>query len=60
MAIGRKAGFVTLVLVVEDWPRTNFNWLGYEVVSAFNADEATEVLESRGDIGPIFTDIDMP
>jgi CheY-like chemotaxis protein len=30
------------------------------VISAFNADEAIEILESRGDVRLIFTDIDMP
>jgi len=33
---------------------------GYDVVSAFNADEAIEILEHRTDIQLAFTDIDMP
>ena len=33
---------------------------GYEVISAFNADQAIEILESRDDIKLIFTDVDMP
>ncbi len=55
-----------LVLVVED--DSLINWMatdelkkaGYQAISAFNADEAIEILESRGDIRLIFTDIDMP
>jgi two-component system, response regulator PdtaR len=33
---------------------------GYQVVSATNADEAIEILESRKDIRVIMTDINMP
>jgi CheY-like chemotaxis protein len=33
---------------------------GYEVLSAANADEAIEILESRHDIQTVFTDIEMP
>jgi CheY-like chemotaxis protein len=33
---------------------------GFETVEAANADEALLILESRGDIGVIFTDINMP
>ena len=33
---------------------------GYEVLTAANADEAIEVLESRNDINAVFTDIEMP
>ena len=55
-----------LVLVVEDDSLINLmatdelKRAGYEVISAFDADEAIEILENRGDIGLIFTDIDMP
>src|ERR1700709_338896 len=55
-----------LVLIVEDDSLINLmatdelKRAGYEVISAFNADEAIEILESRGDIRLIFTDIDMP
>ena len=54
------------VLVVEDDSLINLmatdelKAAGYEVMSAFNADEAIEILESRSDIRLIFTDIDMP
>ena len=54
------------VLVVEDDSLINLmatdelKTAGYEVISAFNADEAIEILENRGDIRLIFTDIDMP
>ena len=33
---------------------------GHQVISAYSADEAIEVLEQRNDIRLIFTDIDMP
>ena len=33
---------------------------GFEVIEAANADEAIEVLEARGDIMVVFTDIQMP
>jgi DNA-binding NtrC family response regulator len=55
-----------LVLVVEDDSLINLmatdelKRAGHEVISAFNADEAIDILESRGDIRLIFTDIDMP
>ena len=54
------------VLVVEDDSLINLmatdelKTAGYDVISAFNADEAIEILENRGDIKLIFTDIDMP
>ncbi|MEA2885715.1 MAG: hypothetical protein QOD11_75 [Bradyrhizobium sp.] len=55
-----------LVLVVEDDSLINLmatdelKRAGYDVVSAFNADQAIEILESRSDVRLIFTDIDMP
>jgi CheY-like chemotaxis protein len=33
---------------------------GYEVLTADNADQAIEILESRNDITTIFSDIEMP
>ena len=33
---------------------------GFEVVEASNADEAIEILETRGDVTVVFTDIQMP
>ena len=33
---------------------------GFEVVEAANADEAIEILETRGDVTVVFTDIQMP
>lgn len=33
---------------------------GFEVVEAWNADEAIEILESRCDITLVFTDVQMP
>lgn len=34
--------------------------LGYEVLEAKNADEAIRILESRGDIKVVFSDVQMP
>jgi two-component system, response regulator PdtaR len=33
---------------------------GYEVLSAANADQAIEILQSRNDINTVFTDVEMP
>jgi CheY-like chemotaxis protein len=33
---------------------------GYQVISAANADEAIEILESRSDIRVLITDVTMP
>jgi CheY-like chemotaxis protein len=33
---------------------------GYEVLTAFDADEAIRILEQRNDIDLVFTDINMP
>jgi DNA-binding NtrC family response regulator len=33
---------------------------GFSVVTAFNADEAVDILEHRDDIEVVFTDINMP
>ena len=33
---------------------------GFEVIEAASADEAIRILECRGDIRVVFTDIDMP
>jgi two-component system, response regulator PdtaR len=55
-----------LVLVVEDEPLVLMLALdiieaaGFEALPAANADEAIAILESRDDIGIIFTDINMP
>jgi CheY-like chemotaxis protein len=55
-----------VVLVVEDDGLINMmvgdelQREGYEVVSAYNADEAIEILECRDDIHLLFTDVDMP
>jgi len=57
---------VSRVLVVEDEPLVCLTICeglaseGYEVLSAANADEAIEILESRNDINPVFTDVEMP
>src|SRR5258708_8345733 len=55
-----------VVLIVEDEFLLRMNAVdmieaaGFEVVEAANADEAIEILESRRDIGVVFTDIQMP
>jgi CheY-like chemotaxis protein len=33
---------------------------GFEVIEAANADDAIEILEARGDVTVVFTDIQMP
>lgn len=55
-----------LILLVEDEPLVRWIALealeeeGYEVVEAANADEALAVLQSRRDVGVLFTDVNMP
>lgn len=54
------------VLVVEDEPLLRMMAMdlvregGFEAVEARDADEAISILERRGDITIVFTDIDMP
>ena len=56
----------SVVLVVEDDDFVRMNAVdmleerGFAVVEACHADEAWEILETRADIGVLFTDIDMP
>ena len=56
----------TVVLIVEDEFLLRMNAVamiagaGFEVVEAANADEAIEILETRGDVTVVFTDIQMP
>ena len=55
-----------IVLVVEDEPLLRLMAVdmveeaGFEAIEAANADEAVHILETRGDIRIVFTDIDMP
>lgn len=55
-----------VVLVVEDEPLLRMMAVGfvedagYEALEACNADEAIKILEARGDIRLVFTDVDMP
>jgi CheY-like chemotaxis protein len=55
-----------VVLIVEDEPLVRLcavnmvEEAGFEVIEAANADEAIRILESRSDIGVVFTDIQMP
>jgi CheY-like chemotaxis protein len=55
-----------IVLVVEDEPlirhfvRFELEEAGFTVLEAANADRAVALLEARGDIQLIFTDVDMP
>lgn len=57
---------VPVVLVVEDEAFVRMLAVdvledeGFAVVAAATADEAWAVLESRGDIGVLFTDVNMP
>jgi CheY-like chemotaxis protein len=61
-----KAGRVVLILVVEDDRRINLmasdelQRVGFNVISAYSADEAIEILECRNDNRFLFADIDMP
>ena len=54
------------VLVVEDETLVRLSICedlasaGYEVMTAANADEAIQILESRNDIRTVFTDVEMP
>lgn len=54
------------VIVVEDeslivlWVEETLREAGYEVVTASNADEAIQILETDPAITLVFTDIDMP
>jgi two-component system, response regulator PdtaR len=54
-----------VILVVEDDRLINLmasdelRAAGYDVISAYNADEAIEILENRTDVNFVFTDIDM-
>ena len=55
-----------LILVVEDESLINLmvsedlRAAGHKVISAYNADQAIAILESRNDIRLVFTDVDMP
>lgn len=57
---------IPVLLVVEDEPLLRMlavdvgEEAGFDVVAAANADDAVAILESRGDIRVVFTDIDMP
>ncbi len=54
------------VLIVEDEPLVRLGAVraiedaGFEVIEAANADEAIRILENRGDIRVVFTDVHMP
>ena len=55
-----------IVLVVEDEPILRMMAVdtveeaGFEVIETASAEDAVRILESRTDIGIVFTDIDMP
>ena len=57
---------MSVILIVEDETFVKYyleeilEYAGYQVVSAANADEAIEILESRNDIRVLITDINMP
>src|SRR6266850_8104700 len=64
--MGSSASRRAVVLIVEDEFLLRVDAVdmieaaGFGVVEAVNADEAIEILESRRDIGVVFTDIQMP
>jgi CheY-like chemotaxis protein len=55
-----------IILVVEDESLLRMAGVamvedaGFEAIEASNAEEAIRLLESRDDVRPVFTDIDMP
>ena len=55
-----------LVLVVEDEPfvrmiaAEGLEDAGFEVIEAASADEALAILNTRNDVGVLFTDVNMP
>jgi CheY-like chemotaxis protein len=57
---------IPVVLIVEDEPLIRIGAVkftedaGFEVIEAASADEAIRILECRGDIRVVFTDIHMP
>jgi CheY-like chemotaxis protein len=57
---------IAVVLVVEDSPVIRMGAVnlvtdaGYEALEARDADEAIQILEARGDIDLVFTDVNMP
>jgi CheY-like chemotaxis protein len=57
---------MSVILIVEDETFVKYyleeilEYAGYQIVSAANADEAIEILESRNDIRVLITDINMP
>ena len=64
--MGAASAKPTIALIVEDEFLVRmlavdiFTDSGFEAIEAANADEAIRILESRGDIEVIFTDINMP
>jgi CheY-like chemotaxis protein len=62
--MGRKQQ--PLVLVVEDEPfvrmiaTEGLEDAGFEVIEAASADDALRILNSRDDVGVLFTDVNMP
>jgi CheY-like chemotaxis protein len=64
--MGLSASRRPVVLIVEDEFLLRMDAVdmiagaGFEVVEAANADEAIEILETRGDVTVVFTDIQMP
>ena len=57
---------MSAVLIVEDEPLVRMGAVkiiedaGFEVIEAASADEAIRILECRGDVRLVFTDIHMP
>jgi two-component system, response regulator PdtaR len=64
--VEKRAPSAIMVLVVEDDPLIRMDVeeflkaAGLNTISAANADEAIAILERRGDVRIVFTDIQMP
>ncbi|MEJ8308720.1 response regulator [Agrobacterium larrymoorei] len=65
--MGQKQPFAKhVVLVVEDDPLLRMMAVdmvedaGFSAIEAGGADEALEILQTRPDVGVLFTDVDMP
>ena len=64
--VGGNRAKTPSILIVEDEPLVRLCAVdtvaaaGFDVIEAASADEAIRILESRSDIGVVFTDIQMP
>jgi CheY-like chemotaxis protein len=66
VGVSGKVRKAPVVLIVEDEPLIRLGAVGMiedagvEIIQAVNADEAIQILENRGDVRVVFTDIHMP